>query len=220
MAPRRQAYGGVSTMHMMPVAPTDATARGMAIFPTAPTDTRLDPSMPVSPTAGGASPYGYGGGQAMNRPMRPGGMAGGGFGGSRLPPPMPQAYSQQFSSLESRNSPIRAAQIGGAAGSAPPTKAFAGVQRPPAISPYMQLYQQNTAGGTVDPYTTSILPQLNQMQQNQQNANDINNLQTQVAPLVAPPQTQPQNQEVMPTPQYNLNYQDYPPANGQYGPQP
>jgi hypothetical protein len=126
--------------------------------------------------------------------------------------------SQSFSSMESGPSQIRAAQIGGAAGSAPPSKAFASVRQAPAISPYMQLYQQNTAGGTVDPYTTNILPQLNQMQQNQQTTNDINNLQNQVQPLVAPQQTQPQNQDVMPSPQYNLNYQDYPPANGQYGP--
>ena len=84
------------------------------------------------------------------------------------------------------------------------------------LVPYQNLYRNDNQGGTIDNYTTIVKPQLDQMQQNMQTNNDINGLQTTVQPLVAP-QRQP-DQDTTPAPQYNPNYQDYPPANGQYGP--
>ena len=65
----------------------------------------------------------------------------------------------------------------------------------------MQLFQNPSAGGTVNRYSTNVKPVLDQQQQNMQFNNDISNIQTQVQPLTAPPR---QDQEPLPTP-YDLN---------------
>ena len=45
------------------------------------------------------------------------------------------------------------------------------------VSPYMQLFRNDTAGGTIDNYTTLVRPQLQQQRMNQQFGTDIWGLQ-------------------------------------------
>jgi hypothetical protein len=114
--------------------------------------------------------------------------------------------------MESRNNlPLGPAQFGATAPSSGlannnASKAFAGVRPQPAVSPYMGMFQNNTAGRTLDPYSTNVLPQLNQQQQNSQFNNDISNIQTTVGPLTAPPR--PEDQQAPPPSQYDANAPD------------
>ena len=93
--------------------------------------------------------------------------------------------------MESSQGMAPPARIGGPASNssvAQQAKAFSNY-RPPsaAVSPYYNLFTANTMGGTVDPYTAVVQPQLQQQQQNMQFNNSINTLQDQYQ-LVAPEQ--------------------------------
>jgi hypothetical protein len=192
----------------MPVAPTDASIGSMPMMPIAPTDPRTaGMQMPMPPTSYGGFGQTAGGARPGSRlPGYNGGYSSGYSNASRAQSMM----SNRFTSTESQPQPRGPAQIGtigsntGAnTGGYNTSKAFAGVTPASPVSPYMQLFQNNSAGGTVDIYNTNVLPQLNQQRQNMQLNNNISQLQSQVTPLLAPQATQDQGPP--PTPQYDLN---------------
>jgi autotransporter-associated beta strand protein len=65
------------------------------------------------------------------------------------------------------------------------------------VSPYMNVYRTDNAGGTIDNYNTVVKPYLDQQQQNQQYDNQISGLQSTVGPLVTPPAGGAQTGRVM-----------------------
>ncbi len=197
---RPASYGLSSIPRRMPVAPTDASIGGMPMMPMAPTDPRTaGMQMPMPPTS-------YGTNFGRTRP------------GSRVPGYSPGGYSNvsrlqsQMSPSFTRNEsqPRGPAQIGTIGSNTGPntggfntSKAFAGYTPPSPVSPYLSIFQNNTAGGTIDPYTTNVKPILDQQQRNMQLSNNISQLQSQVSPLLAPPAAQ--DQAPPPIPQYDLN---------------
>ncbi len=187
-APRHPSgyLGGGAARGMMPMVPTDPAAREWFL---APTDYGPGGARPTRPG-------GNGGGYANNFPRSPGLGRSGGFNN---PMQQPMAVPTPFTSMESQNSQYQPAQIGGAPAGMPSSnglaasRPFSGYKPAPAVSPWLNLYRTDNAGGTIDNYNTVVKPYLDQMQQNQQYDNQISGLQTTVAPLV-PPQRQPGQQ--------------------------
>ena len=108
------------------------------------------------------------------------------------PGAMPRSpYAGSFSSMESSQGMSPPARFGGGPmsnSSVAQGKPFSNNYHPaPAVSPYYSMLTTDTRGGTVDPYTSIVQPQLQQQQQNTQFNNDINTLQNQYQ-LVAPEQ--------------------------------
>ena len=64
-----------------------------------------------------------------------------------------------------------------AAGTGDAAKPFADYQRPNGYSPWMSLYNTPTSNGTVDPYTSAVLPAMQQQQYNQQIGNQVRGMQ-------------------------------------------
>ena len=184
-APRRpSAYGGSTMRGMMPMSPTDASARRMMYFPSAPTDFGAGGAMPMPPTMAGGS---YGGGGP-----RPGfggpsafGRSSGGFGNKGQSAPMMRSYTSMETPRYASNVPAQIGSFGSNAG-APAGKAFSDFRAKPAVSPYMNIFNTGTAGGTISPYNSLVRPQLDQNQQNQQLNTGLGDLQNQLAPLTAP----------------------------------
>ncbi len=211
-APRRpSAFGGSTMRGMMPMSPTDASARRMMYFPSAPTDFGAGGAMPMPPTMAGGS---YGGGGP-----RPGfggpsafGRSSGGFGNTGQASPMMRSYTRWRSPRYASNAAAQIGSFGSNAG-APAGKAFSDYRATPAVSPYMNIFNTGTAGGTISPYNSLVRPQLDQNQQNQQLNTGLGDLQNQIAPLTAPPQLQ--NSPNSAIPQYNLPQGNNYTGNGQ-----
>ncbi len=143
----------------MPTAPTDLSQPG----------TPGMPQMPETPTQGG--PAGAGQQAASNMPnaptYRPPSTAG---------PPNPN--TSYYSALSQQRDLAGQAAYRSYTGPPPPEKVYAGTQVPSSgVSPYMQLFRNDTAGGTIDNYTTLVRPQLQQQQLNQQFGTDVFGLQ-------------------------------------------
>ncbi len=100
--------------------------------------------------------------------------------GERLFPPgegVPLNFDGLWWNQVNENSGEKAA--GGPQRQPPAAKAFGGYRAAPSVSPYYSLFSANTSGGTADPFTSTVLPQLQQQQQNLQFNKDINTLQNQ-----------------------------------------
>ena len=150
-------------------------------LPTAPTEpaqpgTPGMPEMPQPPTAGEAA-----------APGRPAGRDGSGcrlavshaptYRRSTGPQPRQASYSS-YAALEQQRQLAGMAAYRSFAPPPPPEKVYAGTQvASSGVSPYMQLFRNDTAGGTIDNYTTLVRPQLQQQRMNQQFGTDLWGLQ-------------------------------------------
>ncbi len=159
------------------------------IMPLSPTDPGTTGYMPAPPTMTGNMPL-----SPMGR-IRPG-FSGSTLANSRMPsafsglgkmPTAPYGGGSSFTSMESAGGMAPPARFGVAGNPSTQEKAFNRYHQASAVSPYYGLYSANTQGGTVDPFTSTVLPRLQQEQQNTQFNNDINTLQNQYQ-LVAPEQ--------------------------------
>ena len=138
------------------------------LMPQAPTE----PSEPGSP--GLAPPTQPDSEQAPLPGLGPGRMYG---AGPRMPVPPTYRRPTQARSQGSAMNAFEQQQAQMAAAVAP-QKAFTNYQPPPpAVSPYMNLFRNDTANGTIDNYTTLVRPALQQINANQQFGNDIFGLQ-------------------------------------------
>lgn len=96
---------------------------------------------------------------------------------------------------------------------APPEKAFSGY-RPSSsgVSPYMNLFRNDTAGGTIDNYTTFVRPALDQRSMNQQFNMDLygleRNSRLQQSAMRSMYQNSNRTLQSVGTPQY-MNYGNY-----------
>ena len=100
-----------------------------------------------------------------------------------------------------------------------PQKAFSNYQPPPSgVSPYMNLFRNDTNNGTIDNYTTLVRPALQQQSINQQFRGDIFGLER--AGRIQGAALRQSNRQArllqsVGTPQYYMNYSGYYPGYGQ-----
>jgi hypothetical protein len=100
---------------------------------------------------------------------------------------------------------------------APPAKAFA-TARPfsSGVSPYMNLFRNDTSGGTIDNYSTYVRPALDQRSLNQQFNMDVyglqRNAQIQSAALQQLGRNNSRAPQTIGTPQFYQNYGNYYPG--------
>ena len=180
---------------------------GQGIVPTAPTSSGAGGmfGMPMAPT--GQPPSADGSAGATNRPLGSSGM------------PMPTAPTfQQPTMTPSSGGQIRPSLSRGARssfGSRQASKAFASHRMlSSGVSPYMNLFRNDTAGGTVDNYNTLVRPQLDQNTTNQRFGQDIFGLERSARIQKATLQRWNSNRTLqgVGTPQYYMN------RPGSYGP--
>ena len=88
--------------------------------------------------------------------------------------------------------------------SPPVSKPFSNYSGGPTVSPYMNLFT-NQSNRSVDPYNLLVKPQLDQMKQNRQIDNSLNNLGNQTQQLMAPTQQLDQGSGGYMNPQFNPN---------------
>ncbi len=207
---------------------TDAIQPGMAprVLPTAPTElvppgTPGMPLMPPTPTPGEAA---VPAGQPANADPN---------ASSRLPNAPtyrpPTASGPRSSSYSSYAALDQQRQLAGTtayrsfASLPPPEKVYAGTQvSTSGVSPYLQLFRNDTAGGTIDNYSTLVKPQLQQQRMNQQFGTDLWGLQRDARIQQASVQRMQNNVRTLQgvgTPQFYMNgggyYPDY--GNSGYG---
>ena len=102
-----------------------------------------------------------------------------------------------------------------------PTKPFLGVPpySSPGVSPYMNLFRNDTNGGTIDNYSTFVRPALDQRSMNQQFNMDIygleRNARLQNRALQQMDRGGPRAPQSIGTPQFYMNYGNYYPGAGQ-----
>ncbi len=191
----------------MPNAPTDSVAGAGGMMPMAPTTSQEE--MDANTRAAQA--------QAMTQGQSVGPM-------TTAMPEMPTtrranaprtAYSP--SSYDSAASQRMQTQAGTHPSSMPqagaPEKAFAGY-RPSSsgVSPYMNIFRNDTAGGTIDNYSTYVRPALDQRSMNQQFNMDLygleRNSRLQQSAMRAMNQNTNRSLQSVGTPQY-MNYGNY-----------
>ena len=195
---RQPSYGSgygtpAARPRFMPWAPTDSSAV-------------TNQFMPLSPTAGsGLSNAGGISGRAGRFGLPRSGF---GTGLGRAPGAFSSGSqslsgysSPSFSSLELCRAQTGPARIGtnlSSTSALPGGKIGGSYNPPPAVSPYMNIFNSNTRG--VDPYNLYVRPALQQQQQNMQFNNDIGGLQTQTEQLLAP--TRPPDSGALANPGY------------------
>jgi hypothetical protein len=87
-------------------------------------------------------------------------------------------------------------------------KPFANTRSSPAVSPYMNLFRNDTNGGTVNNYNTFVVPQLDQGRFNQRVAGQIGGLRMEgMRGQGVNTGTEVPMQQGIVNPQYYLNYQ-------------
>ncbi|MEN6458962.1 MAG: hypothetical protein ABFC63_08530 [Thermoguttaceae bacterium] len=154
--------GAVRTM---PIAPTEDVLYG----------TPGIPEMPPAPTPGSAAP-------SMSDQQTAAAT------NSRMPyaptyrPPAPglsrQSSYSLYTAIEQQRQAGADAAFRNYAPAAGPEKVFAGTQVVSSgVSPYLQLFRNDTSNGTIDNYSTLVRPQLQQQRLNQQFGNDMFGLQ-------------------------------------------
>jgi hypothetical protein len=187
----------------MPMAPTELAQPG----------TPGMPQMPEAPTQGG--PAGAGRQAASNMPNAP----------TNYRPPStaapPNPNTSYYSALSQQRDLAGTAAYRSYTGPPPPEKVYAGTQVPSSgISPYMQLFRNDTAGGTIDNYTTLVRPQLQQQRLNQQFGTDLFGLQRDARLQQASMQRMQnidRSLQSVSTPQFYMNGGGYYPGNQGYG---
>ena len=95
--------------------------------------------------------------------------------------------------------------------SSPVSKPFSNYSGSPTVSPYMNLFTNQT-NRSVDPYNLLVKPQLDQMQQNRQIDTSLSGLGNQTQQLLAPTPQLDQGSGGYMNPQYNPNMMPLPPA--------
>jgi hypothetical protein len=151
-------------------ATSDVIQPGMVrALPTVPTElaqpnTPGMPEMPQPPTAGQPAADQNASSRMPNAPTyRP----------PTAPAPPRSSYSS-YATLEQQRQLAGTAAYRSFAPSSGPEKVYAGTQvSSSGVSPYMQLFRNDTAGGTIDNYTTLVRPQLQQQRLNQQFGVDL-----------------------------------------------
>jgi hypothetical protein len=154
-----------------------------------------------------------------------------GSAGSRIPAsptprsyaPSPSAYSSYGAMQAERQRMAFSAHSGFSRTTAGPDKAFSGYQmNTSGVSPYMNLFRRDTAGGTVDNYTTLVRPALEQQMANQRFNMDIYGLERNARIQQHSLQQIERQNYRMPqsigTPQFYMNYGNYYPGYGPSGP--
>jgi hypothetical protein len=189
---------------VMPPLPTEPVQPGMLPMPSAPTSRDADLNLgPPVPADQFASPT------AQNRPGLPMSRRAGSPRGADSPTSYAVA-DQMRQATEAAAHPVYAPQAG------PPPKAFA-TARPfsSGVSPYMQLFRNDTSGGTIDNYSTFVRPALDQRSLNQQFNMDVYGLQRNAQIQNAALQQLNRNASRVPqsivTPQF-MNYGNYYPS--------
>lgn len=179
-------------MPRAPTAPSEPGAPGLA------PPTQMEDGQAPLPGLEADGAYGFG----PRMPMAP---------TYRRPTPrekQPSAYSDAFAQQQKQ---LTAAVT--------PQKAFNNYQSPPSgVSPYMNLFRNDTANGTIDNYTTLVRPALQQQSSNQQFGHDIFGLQRNVRiqnAALRQMDRNTRNLQGVGTPQYYMNYGGYYPN---YGP--
>ena len=170
---------GTSSRQQMPPG-------GKMTMPAAPTDSNLAPDNQLNqwqaPTAGSGSASG--GGSRSRTSGMSGGPQPGSFGSTQTPLPPTFRGNQERSAFRptsrGSNNVGTSASPSATVPFLPPTpqeKPFSGYRAPSATSPYMNLFRNNTAGGTIDNYSTLVRPQMEQRFLNQQFGHDIHGLE-------------------------------------------
>jgi hypothetical protein len=95
-----------------------------------------------------------------------------------------------------------------------PEKPFSAYRSMPGVSPYLNLFRNDTSLGTIDNYTTIVRPELEQRYFNQQIRRDVRGLERDSRAQGAALQQMgvPRSPQGIATPQYYLNYGNYFPS--------
>jgi hypothetical protein len=197
------------TAGMAPMAPTDSSQPFGPGMPTAPTS-NLPPDAAAGAGATGPA-YGSAGTQI---PMSP---------TPRSYAPSPSAYSSYGAMQSERQRMMASAHSGFSKATAGPEKVYSGYQiNTTGVSPYMNLFRRDTAGGTVDNYTTLVRPALEQQMANQRFNMDIygleRNARIQQSTLQQMERQNARTPQSIGTPQFYMNAGNYYPGYGSYGP--
>jgi hypothetical protein len=190
---------------VMPQMPTETSRPGMIPMPSAPTarDEDLD-SRPVP-----ADPYADP--TTQNTPQVP--------TSRRALTPRTSDTMSTYSMADQMRQATEAAAHPAFAPTGPASKAFA-TARPfsSGVSPYMNLFRNDTNGGTIDNYTTFVRPAINQQSLNQQFNMDVyglqRNAQIQNAALQQMNRGVSRAPQGVGTPQFYMNYGNYYPGFG------
>jgi hypothetical protein len=184
---------------MMPASPTEFGGYGMPTAPTA-----------IPENAGpGLMPDGSNGPMVSGMPMIPTSRRVGAPRDANSPSYQDEAYAQrQRSTLNSYPAPV-----------SQPTSAKAFASSRPfssGVSPYMGLFRNDTAGGTIDNYSTLVRPAIDQRSMNQQFNSDIygleRNSKIQNAMLRQMQNSSSRSPRGVSTPQYDRAYGGYYPG--------
>jgi hypothetical protein len=180
---------------LMPAEPTNSTTGNLV------------PGMPLQPTAQA--------GPGMNAPAGGGPLGVGGLGMPATPTAAnPFTGPGNGAALAGGVAPMRPpANFGLTAQNAPVSdKPFANYKPSPTVSPWLNLYRNDTANGTQDNYTGIVRPMLEQQNANQHFAAQINTnaskLQQQQSALQRSGQDMPVGAGLV-NPQYFINYGSY-----------
>jgi hypothetical protein len=195
--PTRTMGSGTGQAGMMPAEPTNRTTGNMV------------PGMPLQPTAQA--------GPGVNSPLGGGPLAVGGLGMPASPTaanPFGGPGTGSGAAAAGGLTPMRPPAAYGLTAQNPPTpdKPFSNYKPAPTISPWMNLYRNDTANGTQDNYTGFVRPALDQQNANQHFAAQINTnsskLQQQQSALQQSGQQVPVGAGLV-NPQYFINYGNY-----------
>ncbi len=192
--------------------------------PMAPTDSSqpFGPGMPAAPTSNLPPDAGMGAG--MTGPAY-------GSAGTRIPAaPTPRSYApsssaySSYGAMQGERQRMTSSTHSGFRSAVPaPEKVYTGYQmNSTGVSPYMNLFRRDTAGGTVDNYTTLVRPALEQQMANQRFNMDIygleRNARIQQSSLQQIERQNARAPQSIGTPQYYMNSGGYYPGYGTYGP--
>jgi hypothetical protein len=102
-----------------------------------------------------------------------------------------------------------------------PAKPFANYRSMPGVSPYLNLFRNDTSLGTIDNYTTLVRPQLEQRFFNQQIGRDVYGLErdSRAYGTALQQMGRERTPQGVVTPQFYMNFGNYfPSGSGEYGP--
>ncbi|MBN1393915.1 MAG: hypothetical protein JW959_02705 [Pirellulales bacterium] len=194
----------------MPASPTDSFqgAGGLPLPPTADPASRQPPQGQTQP---GAMDQAYGS-AGTQMPMAPTAAA----------RPAPSSYSPGRSYSSTMQQPSSGGGLSSFGGGSQTTqKAFSAVNPySSGVSPYMNLFRNDTSAGTIDNYTTLVRPALEQRAANQQFNMDIYGLERRARIQQHSLQQMQQRERTLQgvgTPQYYMNYGGFY-GNQGYGP--
>ena len=167
--------------------------------------------MPAAPTRSSEDAYGAGasrrsGWGAAQSPMDSGSPD---ANRSNMQPAAPSATSDINQGAGNYYANLRPAGAPGALGN---PKAFDNASLAPRASPYLNLYTSRTANGTIDPYTSAVVPALDQIQNQQKVSAQIGGLQKTLRRPAGTGGMEVPTGQGLANPGQFINYPQYPPG--------